>query len=240
MSHTSRYHISGATCQSCISKIDKTLRTTDGVTDLSITGEPATAQVHITSSIPLSVTSLQTALTRAYKSAYTLHEHAVQSQSPGPTVYAPVIILLTLIYTVSLLVSIGDRGVIDWHMWMRVSMAGFFLSFSYFKLIDVRAFRAAFAMYDPLASKISVWGYMYPFVELGLGISYALDIYPRLAALITIIILGSTTLGIIPYLRTGRRIPCACLGAVFELPMSTVTLIENSLMITMALVTLIL
>ena len=36
-----------------------------------------------------------------------------------------------------------------------------------------------------------------------------------------------------------RKIRCACLGAVFNLPISTVTLIEDLLMVGMALVTLI-
>jgi hypothetical protein len=40
--------------------------------------------------------------------------------------------------------------------------------------------------------------------------------------------------GVIQSLLAKRKIRCACLGAVFNLPMSTITLIEDALMIAMS------
>lgn len=41
-------------------------------------------------------------------------------------------------------------------------------------------------------------------------------------------------IGVLQSVLNKRKIQCACLGAVFKLPMSTVTIIEDALMITMS------
>jgi hypothetical protein len=42
-------------------------------------------------------------------------------------------------------------------------------------------------------------------------------------------------IGVVQSVLNKRQIRCACLGAVFNLPMSTVTIIEDGLMIVMSL-----
>ena len=51
---------------------------------------------------------------------------------------------------------------------MQNFMAGFFISFSYFKLINLKEFALSYSMYDIVAKKWKKWGYIYAFVELGL------------------------------------------------------------------------
>jgi hypothetical protein len=41
-------------------------------------------------------------------------------------------------------------------------------------------------------------------------------------------------LGVLQSVFDNKKIQCACLGAVFNLPMSTVTIIEDALMIVMS------
>jgi hypothetical protein len=41
-------------------------------------------------------------------------------------------------------------------------------------------------------------------------------------------------IGVLESVLNKKKIQCACLGAVFNLPMSTVTIIEDALMITMS------
>jgi hypothetical protein len=48
------------------------------------------------------------------------------------------------------------------------------------------------------------------------------------------VILGITTVGVTQVLRNKQTIQCACIGTGFNLPMSTVTIIENTLMIAMS------
>ncbi|MES2519865.1 MAG: heavy-metal-associated domain-containing protein, partial [Bacteroidota bacterium] len=51
-----------------------------------------------------------------------------------------------------------------------------------------------------------------------------------------IVIMGFGALGVIQSVVDKRKIRCACLGSVFNLPMSTVTIVENSLMVLIGIV----
>ncbi|MGB2233822.1 MAG: MauE/DoxX family redox-associated membrane protein, partial [Flavobacteriaceae bacterium] len=44
-----------------------------------------------------------------------------------------------------------------------------------------------------------------------------------------------TTIGVVKVLLSKKEIECACLGSVLKLPMTEATLIENALMIAMAI-----
>jgi len=52
-------------------------------------------------------------------------------------------------------------------------------------------------MYDIIAGKWSTWGYIYPFLELLLGVAYLLNILPFETNLFTIILLGISSIGVI-------------------------------------------
>jgi hypothetical protein len=51
----------------------------------------------------------------------------------------------------------------------------------------------------------------------------------------TIVVMGFSSIGVIQSVVSKKKIQCACLGAVFNLPMSTVTIIEDLLMVAMAI-----
>lgn len=46
--------------------------------------------------------------------------------------------------------------------------------------------------------------------------------------------MGISMIGVLQAVLNKRKIECACLGAVFKLPMSTVTIIEDALMMMMS------
>ena len=119
---------------------------------------------------------------------------------------------------------------------MRHFMAGFFLVFSFFKFLNLSGFANSYAVYDLLAAKWKGWGYIYPFVELGLGILYLINVAPFETNFITIVVLGLSSIGVIKSNLDKRQIKCACLGDVFNLPMSTVTIVEDLTMVGMAVV----
>ena len=118
--------------------------------------------------------------------------------------------------------------------WMRHFMAGFFLVFSFFKMLNLKAFAESYVMYDVVAKKIPVWAYMYAFVELFLGISFLLNFNPFVTNLVALIVMSASIVGVLQTVLNKKKIQCACLGAVFNLPMSTVTIIEDGLMIAMS------
>jgi hypothetical protein len=117
---------------------------------------------------------------------------------------------------------------------MRHFMAGFFLVFSFFKLLNLKGFAESYVMYDVIAKKIPIWAYMYDFIELALGIAYTVDFNPTITNLATLIVMGVSIIGVLQSVLNKKKIQCACLGAVFNLPMSTVTIIEDALMIVMS------
>ena len=143
--------------------------------------------------------------------------------------YRPLLLIAGYIAVVALAGGGGGMG------WMERFMAGFFLVFSFFKLLNLGAFAAAYANYDLLAARWKPWGYVYPFVELGLGLMYAFHVNPALTNTLTLVIMGFSALGVIKVVKEGRKLECACLGTVFKLPMSTVTIIEDVGMAGMAL-----
>jgi hypothetical protein len=48
--------------------------------------------------------------------------------------------------------------------------------------------------------------------------------------------MGISLIGVLKSVLNKRKIKCACLGDVFNLPMSTITVIEDSLMLVMSLI----
>jgi copper chaperone CopZ len=166
--------------------------------------------------------------------------------------YYPLLLILTFILGGSLLIQIGLHAAamgepmgLGMHLMMglmtlsagetmRYFMAGFFLVFAFFKLLDVRAFATAYAGYDLLAARWKGWGLVYPFVELALGMAYLANYNPVLTSWVTIIVMGFSAIGVVRAVLSKTQIQCACLGTVFKLPMSTVTIVEDVGMVLMA------
>jgi copper chaperone CopZ len=98
----------------------------------------------------------------------------------------------------------------------------------------VRVDLAANRMYDWIARLIPSWGLAYPFVELALGLAYAADWNPTLTHSLTLVIMLIGAGGVIQSRLQKKSIQCACLGSVFNLPMSTVTVVEDLSMAAMA------
>ncbi len=149
--------------------------------------------------------------------------------------YKPIVLIFFYITLVSLIAGSTLLG-FDEVVFMRVFMAGFFLVFSFFKLLNLDGFADSYAMYDVIARKFKAWGYIYALIELGLGLAYATNFSPAITNLITLIVMSVSIIGVLQTVLNKKVIKCACLGAVFNLPMSTVTIIEDGLMIVMSAV----
>ena len=154
--------------------------------------------------------------------------------------YYPLFLIAGFITMVSFLTSfklgIYEMKHFELRMFLHNFMTGFFLVFSFFKLLDVKAFAESFQMYDLLAAKIPAYGKIYPFIELTLGILCLIHFQEKYVYIADIIIMGFGALGVIQSVVDKRKIKCACLGTVFNLPMSTVTIIENSLMVIIGII----
>ena len=118
-------------------------------------------------------------------------------------------------------------------------MGLFYIVFSFFKLLDLKGFPESFRMYDPVAKVVPVYAWLYPFIEVALGLMFLLRFEIPIALVVTLIILGITTIGVIKVLLDKKSIQCACLGTALKLPMTKATFIENSIMIVMAIIMLV-
>lgn len=118
---------------------------------------------------------------------------------------------------------------------MMLSMAFFFLVFGVFKLNNLQGFANAYAMYDVIAMKSRTYALAYPFIEIGLGILYLFSIGGIWRDVVTLIIMSISAYGVWKALQVQDEIHCACLGTVFKVPMTKVTLFENLFMALMAL-----
>ena len=145
--------------------------------------------------------------------------------------------LFRSVFAYILLVTLAaeySAGEFNWHRFMPHFMAGFFLVFSFFKLLDLHGFASSYSMYDLLAKKWHTYGLIYPFIELGLGAAYLLAYRPMLTNAVTLLVMAFSSIGVIMAVMNKQKIKCACLGTGFNLPMTTVTIIEDLLMAGMA------
>jgi hypothetical protein len=90
-------------------------------------------------------------------------------------------------------------------------------------------------MYDVVAMRWNSWGLIYPFVESGLGLLFLLKVQPLAINVIVLIVMGISLIGVLNSVLKKQKIKCACLGDVFNLPMGTLTIIEDALMIAMSI-----
>lgn len=153
--------------------------------------------------------------------------------------FLPLIVAFTVIilYTGVMLMYHGSW---DSLYAMRHFEGAFFVIFAILKIINWQGFVSAYRMYDIVAKHSKFYAYLYPLIELALGIAYLTAFQLLMTNIITLILMIIGTIGIIQVLARKQKIICACMGAVFKVPMTTVTLIEDLLMGIMALMMIIL
>ena len=152
--------------------------------------------------------------------------------------YQPLIalILLMLLAASALQVRADIAGATTF---MHHFMGFFLVVYAMFKIFDLDGYADGFEMYDLLASRVRAYGYVYPFIELALGLAYLSFASPTITYVLTILVFGFGTLGVLNGLRKGLDMDCPCMGSILKVPLSTVSLVENVAMSVMAAIMLI-
>ena len=228
MTHT--YKLTGMTCTSCEAKVKSALLMLENVTNVEVSKDENSATITMDKHIALS--DLQKALPEKYQISATNHNEMAEQTKSWFETYKPILLIFFYISLVTILFQFKNEN-FNWMQAMQYFMAGFFLVFSFFKLLNLKGF-AESVMYDVLAKKVPVWAYLYAFVELALGIAYLINFNPIITNTITFVVMSISIIGVLQSVLNKKKIQCACLGAVFNLPMSTVTIIEDALMIVMS------
>lgn len=147
--------------------------------------------------------------------------------------YRPLIVIIGLI-ALATIVAATRHATWQGEAMMMDFMAGFFLVFSGLKLLDVGGFARAYATYDLLAGRVRGYGYLYPFLEAALGLAYLGRIAPDITNLITVGLMTFSGVGVLRSLAQKKHIRCACLGTAIQVPLTTLTLVEDFGMAVMA------
>lgn len=225
------YTITGMTCNNCVAKVQATLAPYAAAVEVTLNPP----QVKFTNQ-KLEISALNNILASVgkYKIGTALSAPSdPEIPSKSLATYKPLILVFAYILGVALLVEF-TYGTFGLHRFMSNFMAGFFLVFSFFKLLDLAGFANSYAMYDVLAKRVPTYGFIYPFIELALGAAYLLAYRPVLTNAITFFVMAFSSIGVILAVANKQKIKCACLGTGFNLPMTTVTIIEDVLMAAMA------
>jgi len=230
MTHT--YTISGMTCESCEAKVKSSLLSINHITSVEVSKDEQSATISMEQHVSLK--ELQNVLDPKYQISAEKHSESMAQAKSWFTTYKPVIFIFLYIFSVTALIELTAES-IDVMRWMRHFMAGFFLTFSFFKLLNIKGFKESYQMYDIIARKFPIWGYIYAFLELALGIAFLINFDPIVTNGVTFVVMSVSIVGVLKTVLDKKSIQCACLGDVFNLPMSTVTIIEDGLMILMSL-----
>ena len=217
-------HIEGMTCEGCVASVEHAIAKLPNVNDVTANLKTGTVEVRYQQSF--NVNEIEAVL----PPKYALVEDITTALSKTKQLYPLGLIFLFLI---------GGTLIIHYPTFVIRDvlpdfMGLFFVVFSFFKYLDLRGFQSSFRRYDPLAKAIPFYAWLYPFLELSLGVLFLMRLELQLALWLTVAILGITTIGVVKVLLSKKEIDCACLGSVLKLPMTEATLIENALMIAMA------
>ncbi len=237
MKHT--YKITGMTCNGCRTTVEEKLNGMEQVVRATVNLEKETAEIEMKSHIP--IIELQETLIKAGKytiesldgNAHSNKTFEVETTSELKQLF-PLFLIFAYITVAAILLNI--KPMFSSSNFMLDFMGLFYIVFSFFKLLDLKGFPDSFRMYDPLAKAIPGYAWVYPFIELGLGLLFLMRIQIPFALIMTIIILGITTVGVIKILFDKKSIQCACLGTALKLPMTKATFIENTIMLIMAII----
>ena len=224
--------ISGMTCQACVSSVTEKLISLDEVQDLKI--DLAEGDVVLEVSKTLTLEKLTVVLLPKYIPSLETRSGSTVTMEQSPTKLKqlfPLFLIFVYLIVASIFLQKNSFHITD----IMIDFMGlFFVVFSFFKFLDYKGFPNAFARYDPLAKRSAFYAKIYPFIETLLGLMLLLRWQLNFAFITTIVILSITTFGVVYTLFDKNKINCACLGTALKLPMTEATLIENVIMLVMA------
>lgn len=226
------------TCQGCADTVKETLLGIEGIESVMV--DLLSKSTTITMGPHVETQVMNAALKKVGDYSVEMKGHEMSASPMGGEEeenysFKPLLIVLGFILLLTLIVEYNEQT-FDGMRAMRNYMGGFFIAFSFFKLLDLKGFAYSYLSYDVITKKWLGWGFIYPFVELLLGIAYLTSFQMKWTLIATIIVMGVSSIGVIRAVFDKQKMKCACLGTGFNLPMSTVTIIEDLGMVVMAVI----
>lgn len=221
MPDTQTYYIKGVYCNKCIQKIRDVVGDSFRIIDL----QKITGRFTISSSV--SFDEIKTKIDGITTGTFSLQKtppylYIVEQIAKK---YWPIFtgLLLSLFFALVLPGSTSANF-----------MGCYFIIFGVLKIITLKGFVSMYRQYDVLAQHSKIFATLYPFVELGLGVSYFIIPHSFVLNSIVFVLMLIKAYGVGKVLVKKETVQCACLGARFSVPISYVTLGEDLLMALMA------
>lgn len=230
-----KLRVSGMHCASCEGRVADALNAISGVVVKSVSAKASVVHVEVPDTVVDE--TLAYVLQRAgYPIAHSSFAHALGMSVAFLKRVYPLLLMLLATFLFAFVKNFEPAfSLMDWHEVMYDFMGGFFLLFGGLKVVNLKNFVAMYQGYDLAAQRWVGWGYLYPFLEVALGVLYIARFGLTLANLGTVLLMGFGMIGIYRKLRGEGEVQCACLGGFFNVPVTWLTFGENGLMVVMAL-----
>ena len=224
------YKVSGMTCDGCANSIKEALELNKLISSVNISLE--NENINVSSDKSFTVNELNSLIENLGN--YKIYEENIFSKileyfSSKKTL----LLALSLVLISSLSLHIGEDN-FELNEWMVSYMGIFFLLFSFLKLIDVKGFSGSFKKYDLISKIIPSFAITYPFIELFLALTFLSGYFLITSYIMTLLFMTSQFFGVFISLQKKEAIKCACMGSSINIDISTLTLIENLVMILMS------
>ena len=115
----------------------------------------------------------------------------------------------------------------DSNVLIKNYMGIIYIVFGFLKLYDIDKFVNVFRKYDMIANKVEFWAWLYPFIEILLGISLLSNVFVNKTMKITLVLMIISIISVSISLLKKQNLRCGCLGTFFHIPLSYVTISEN-------------
>ncbi len=159
--------------------------------------------------------------------AHTKPKHVMDDRGLGALTwksYMPLIVIFALLVAGSLAATWWNLTLVNF---VQAFMAGFFIVFAGFKLMDLKGFAEGYSTYDLLASRWMGYGYVYPFIELAFGLLMLAGLHSAGLLWVELAVMLFSGLGVAIKLAKGEEFMCACLGTFLKVPLTKITLVED-------------
>lgn len=147
-----------------------------------------------------------------------------------------VAIFVFLIISATTMSTLGGINVLEWLRWF---MGGFMLFFGSLKLMGVETFIKVFPLYDLIAKRVRPYKYVYPFLQILLGISFFIGSFDYVRELLVVVLSISSLVGIVGIVTKRGAVRFSYLGTIIKLRFSSVVILENIIMLVASILMLI-
>ena len=251
MIHT--YKINGATCQSCLKTISSKileLEAVNSIDQINLNSITIDFRSHLDLD-QMNAFLMNTKYSISNEQKITPKSNDLQVQEKTKLKdFIPLIVVLVYIFggaivlyklignsimnmsSMSQITSSSNDNIMSF---MNYLMGLWFLIFAMFKFFDLSGFAEGYSQYDLIAKKWFGWGYVYPLVEVALGLAYLFSFQMLWTNVVTIVLMIIGAIGVWIKLYKKEKFQCACLGNIFKISLTQITLFKDISMAIMAL-----